>query len=187
MDTRRLSVQFGELVLCGLLASSILAPRLAAIVLPSKFTTETIGSGWDEVVGLTFAGDGRIFVWERGGKVWIVEGNVKSATPFLNISEEVAVWNNYGMLGFCLHPDFLNNGYVYVLYSVDRHHLRYFGTPNYKSDSSETHVATIGRITRYTARAADGFRSIDPASRLVLLGEVPQTAFRWSQDNMAWE
>ncbi|HWN94831.1 MAG TPA: PQQ-dependent sugar dehydrogenase [Methylomirabilota bacterium] len=175
MSTRRLSLRFGAFVFSTLMLS--FAAQTSAISLPSKFTTETIGGGWNEVVGLTFSADGRMFVWERGGRVWTVDGNVKSATPFLNISEEVAVWNNYGLLGFCLHPDFLNNGYVYALYAVDRHHLRYFGTPNYRSGSSETHVATIGRITRYTARAADGFRTIDPASRLVLLGESITNGF----------
>ena len=35
--------------------------------------------------------------------------------------------------------------------------------------------ATIGRLTRYTCRAVDDFRSVDLASRFILLGETKQT------------
>jgi glucose/arabinose dehydrogenase/PKD repeat protein len=143
----------------------------AAATLPAGFTETPIGSGWTEVVGLTFAADGRMYAWERGGKVWIVENGVKSATPFIDISEEVGAWRDFGLLGFCLHPDFQHNGYVYLFYMVDHHYLKYFGTSSYSATTDEYFTATISRITRYTARASDGFRSVDPASRKILLGE----------------
>ena len=149
----------------------------AATTLPAGFVEETIGGVWNEAVGLVFSGDGRMMVWERAGKVWTVENGVKSATPFLDISEEVAVWNNYGLLGFCLHPDFTNNGYLYLMYTADRHHLRFFGTSSYDPRVTETHVATIGRITRYTARASDGFHTVDLTTRKVLLGEAMTNGF----------
>src|SRR5256885_3367714 len=110
-------------------------------------------------------------VWEHGGRIWIVENGVKSAQPFLDISDEVGGWRDFGLLGFALHPDFYNNGYVYLLYVVDHYHLTHAGQPGYDPTINEYFQATIGRITRYTARASDGFRSIDPSSRLVLLGE----------------
>jgi len=118
-----------------------------------------------------------MFVWERGGKVWIVQDGVKSASPFLDLSEEVGGWRDFGLLGFCFHPGFQTNGYVYLLYVVDHHHLKYFGMPNYDPNADEYFVATIGRITRYTARASDGFRSVDPASRKILLGESITNGF----------
>ena len=148
-----------------------------AATLPPGFVEEEIGSGWTEAVGLTFAVDGRAYVWERAGRVWIVENGVKSATPFLDIRAEVAGYRDFGMLGFTLHPNFYNNGYVYLMYVVDRHHLLYAGTTNYNSSSNLYYQATIGRITRYTARSADGYRSVDPASRRILLGETRSTGF----------
>src|SRR5207247_1056873 len=42
---------------------------------------------------------------------------------------------------------------------------------------NEYFAATIGRITRYTARTSDGFKSVDYTSRLVLLGETKNTGF----------
>lgn len=163
---------------CSVLCLTLLATmRTFGASLPTGFVEDQIGGTWTEAVGLTFAQDGRAYVWERAGRVWIVEHGIKSATPFLDISQEVAGYRDFGLLGFALHPDFYNNGQVYLMYIVDRHHLMHFGTSNYNVSSNQYYQATIGRITRYTARVADGFRSVDPSSRRILLGESPSTGF----------
>ncbi|MEM7234590.1 MAG: PQQ-dependent sugar dehydrogenase, partial [Planctomycetota bacterium] len=82
--------------------------------LPTGFIEQTVGSGWNQVVGLTFADDGRMFVWERGGRIWIYENGAKQL--FLDISDEVGGWRDYGLLGVALHPNFYNTGHVYLLY-----------------------------------------------------------------------
>ena len=156
---------------------SLLLYSARGATLPAGFVEEQVGGTWNEAVGLTFDANGRMYVWERAGRVWIVENGVKSSTPFLDIHDEVGGWRDFGLLGFCLHPNFLNNGYIYLSYVVDRHHLLHFGTPNYNSESDLYFSATIGRITRYTARASDGFRSVDPSSRKVLLGESITNGF----------
>ncbi|MFN0125276.1 MAG: PQQ-dependent sugar dehydrogenase, partial [Verrucomicrobiales bacterium] len=153
-----------------------------AATLPEGFVEEEVGSGWNEAVGLVFGknGDGtkdRAYVWEREGRVWIVEDGVKLATPLLDIGEEVGGWRDYGMLGMALDPHFQTNGYFYVLYVVDRHHLMSFGTASYHATTDDYYAATIGRVTRFTARRGDDFRSVDPASRKVLLGETKSTGF----------
>jgi glucose/arabinose dehydrogenase len=126
---------------------------------------------------MTFAADGRAVVWERVGRVWLLENDTKPSQPMLDIGPEVGAWRDHGLLSVVLHPDFLNNGWIYLLYVVDHHHLASFGTPGYSSSQDEYLRATIGRITRYTARASDNFRTIDLASRLVLLGESISNGF----------
>lgn len=75
------------------------------------------------------------------------------------------------MVGFALHPQFVVNGYIYLFYVVDRHYLLYYGTPSYNPASNEYWSATIGRVTRYTARSdGSGGYTVDPATRKVLLG-----------------
>jgi glucose/arabinose dehydrogenase len=69
-----------------------------------------------------------MFVWEKAGRVWIMENGVKNPTPLIDISEEVGDWRDFGLLGFALDPGFLSNGHIYLLYVVDRHHLLNFGT-----------------------------------------------------------
>ncbi|MEO7317905.1 MAG: PQQ-dependent sugar dehydrogenase [Chthoniobacteraceae bacterium] len=154
---------------------------LRAFTLPPGFSEQAIGSGWDEPVGVAFdpspAAANRIYVWERAGRVWIVENGVKLATPLLDISDEVGAWRDFGMLGLALHPNFHENGYLYVSYVVDRHHLLNAGTAAYNPAANEYFAPTIGRITRYTARASDDFKSVDPASRKILLGETKSTGF----------
>ncbi|MES2731966.1 MAG: PQQ-dependent sugar dehydrogenase [Bacteroidota bacterium] len=139
--------------------------------LPTGFIQSKIGNDWVQPIGLTFATDGRMFVWEKAGKVWLVENETKAATPLMDISEEVGDWRDHGLLGFALDPDFYTNGYIYLLYIVDRHYLTKFGTPDYNATTNEYFNATIGRLTRYTANKADSFRSIDMSSRKILLGE----------------
>lgn len=144
---------------------------------PSGFVEEEIGSGWQSPVGATFAADGRMFVWDKAGRVWIVENDQRLPTPLIDLSDEVGNWRDYGMLGFALHPNFLSNGYIYCYYVVDHHHLAEFGTPGYNPFANEYFQASIGRITRYTANASDDFHSVDPASRLILVGESASTGF----------
>lgn len=150
------------------------------------------GNPWNEAVGLTFSSAGRLFVWERGGRVWIVDEQAPVTTPFLDISDEVGAWDDHGMLGFALDPEFETTGYVYAFYVVDSHHL--FNCvepasgsgaaqcgPAYDPAVDQYFEATIGRLTRYRALlppAASDYRNaqaIDPASRKVLIGETAAT------------
>ncbi|MEM7656643.1 MAG: PQQ-dependent sugar dehydrogenase [Bacteroidota bacterium] len=138
--------------------------------LPEGFVDERVGDGWPSAVGFAFAENGDLFVWTKLGKVFVEQDGVRQDEPLLDISEEVATYGDHGLLGFALHPNFLNNGYFYVLYAVDRHHLLYHGTADYDPTANLIDAATIGRITRYTADPATNFTSLIPDSRKVLLG-----------------
>ncbi|MBC7772369.1 MAG: PQQ-dependent sugar dehydrogenase [Pyrinomonadaceae bacterium] len=178
------SVVRGSAGAVAAMAVSALAPTFSAAAWPPGFTSTSIGSGWNQAVGLTYAEfehtageDSRLIVWEKGGRVWQVENGVRNPTPMLNISQEVGDWRDFGLLGFAVDPEFHHNGYIYVMYVVDFHHARYFGTPQYNPNANEYFRDTIGRITRYTCNPADGFRSVLPDSRLVLVGESLTTGF----------
>jgi len=145
---------------------------------PEGFTSTPIASDWSQPVGLMFAEfahepgqDTRLLVWDKAGLIWTVENNVKSATPLIDIHEEVGDWRDFGLLGVAVDPEFHHNGYIYLMYVVDYHYLVHFGTPEYDPNADEYYHDTIGRITRYTCNPADGFRSVLPDSRRVLLGE----------------
>ena len=128
-----------------------------------------LAGGWNQPVGITFDDSGRAFVWERGGRVWIVEDDIKQPVPLLDLAEEVGNWRDFGMLGFALDPQFLSNGYVYALYVVDYHHLKHFGTPQYDPSVNEYFHDTIGRLVRYRAKSSDGFvsESRSPVTKLL--------------------
>lgn len=144
---------------------------------PNNFIDRDYAGSFNGAVGITFDANGRMFVWEREGKVWIVNDGVKAAQPLIDLSEEVGNWRDFGLLGFALDPEFLANGHIYLQYLVDRHHLLNFGSPNYDPEEDEYFNASIGRITRYTAQASTNFTTVDYNSRRVLLGESPSTGF----------
>ena len=165
------------LMRCLFLLSFLWPALVQSATLPSGFVEKSVGGVWTNVVGLTFDGTGRMYVWEKGGCVWIVTNGVRQTQPLINLTNEVGCWDDHGLLGFALDPDFLNNGYIYLLYVVDHNYVVNFGTPNYDPGMAEYYRATIGRITRYTAQATNGFRSVDLNSRKVLVGESISTGF----------
>ncbi|MFM2145843.1 MAG: hypothetical protein RL732_679, partial [Bacteroidota bacterium] len=147
--------------------------------LPTGFTSSVVSSGWVEPMGIAFTKSGtQMYVWEKAGKVYVsnydsISKNYnKQSTPVLDISQEVGNWSDYGMMGLALDPDYDTNGYIYLLYVVDRHHLLYFGTPNYSSTADEYWNATIGRVTKYKiVKNGQGQFLADATTRKILLGE----------------
>jgi uncharacterized repeat protein (TIGR01451 family) len=146
-----------------------------AIAQPTGFSDGLFLDGWTNVVGLTFDANGRLFVWEKGGTVWIVENGIKSTNPLIDIEDEVGNWRDFGLIGFALDPDFLTNGYFYLCYVVDRHHLLNFGTGSYDANTDEYFDATIGRVTRYQADVNTNYTTTLTNSRQVLMGETKET------------
>lgn len=150
---------------------------------PTGFVDEQVSNNWTVPVGLTFDKQGRMYVWEKAGKIFMVENGQKNSVPIIDISQEVLDFNDHGLNGVALDPDFLNNGYIYLLYAVKRHHVLYFGTPAYDSTNADNFKTTIGRITRYTLNKGAGFKSVDLSSRKVLLGESISTGIPILVDN----
>jgi PKD repeat protein/glucose/arabinose dehydrogenase len=142
--------------------------------LPDGFVDEVMAGGFEEAVGATFDGNGRAYVWEKRGIVWIVDNGTRLPDPLIDLSEEVGDWRDHGLLGFALDPQFLQNGRIYLMYLVDRHHLQFFGTPEYDPGANDHFKASIIRITRYSAIGPD-FTTVDAQSRFVLLGESAST------------
>ena len=161
-----------------LAAAPLLAPLFAA-QLPDGYVDEVYLDGFSAPVGIAFADvdpgahdEVLVFVWERDGRVWLVEDGHKQEPPLVDITEEVGSWRDFGLLGVALDPAFATNGNLYLYYVVDRHHLLFHGTPDYDPDADWKFAATIGRVTRYTADAATDFHTLVPGSRTVLLGET---------------
>src|SRR5215471_10692114 len=60
------------------------------------------------------AGDARLFVAEREGRICIVQNGVLLTTPFLDISSRVTTDGEAGLLSFAFDPNYASNGFVYV-------------------------------------------------------------------------
>ncbi len=102
------------------------------------------------VTSLVDPGDGRMFVVMKDGRVLVVsnEGELQPE-PLLDIRGTVQAWPfEAGLLGLAVHPDFANNGYIYVNYT----------------DGTKTEIAS--NLVRFTV-GSDGLA--DPDSALTLL------------------
>ncbi len=88
-----------------------------AVEVPAGFTkTEAWTTGLVLATAMAQAPDGRLFVAEQGGALRIVKNNVLLTTPFLQLGVDST--DERGLIGVALHPDFANNGYVYVHYTT---------------------------------------------------------------------
>ncbi len=137
-----------------------LATTAHAQVVPAGFHVEAVASGFDNPVRIALTGDGRLFVAEQRGTVYVVDGD-GPPTLFIDLSDEVNGQWDRGMLGLALDPDFLNNRHVYLLYTVDP----VFGPPD-----ESPFDGTFSRLTRYTGTVGSNGSVADLGSRQVLIG-----------------
>ena len=163
---------------------------LSAQSLPTGFLSAKAQSGYTTPMGTVFSADGQqLFVWDKSGQVWVSTWNgtqyVKQTTPVLNISDEVGNWRDFGLLSFCLDPNYTQNGLVYLFYVVDRHHLMNAGTTAYDPTKNEYYNATISRVTRYKCQTVGGDLTTDATSRKILLGETRSTGVPLTHESHA--
>ena len=137
-----------HLLALSLITSFLLLSANIAHTQPGGFADVTYTSDFSMAVGMTFDDNGRMYVWERNGKVWIVEDGVTSSQPLIDISDEVGGWRDFGLLSVALDPDFLSNGYIYLCYVVDRHHLLNAGTPQYNPNTCLLYTSPSPRDKR---------------------------------------
>jgi uncharacterized repeat protein (TIGR01451 family) len=88
--------------------------------LPAGFQRSNPITGRMLPVGVSFAHDGRIFVPEKSGLIWIYQ-NLLDTNPqlFADLTENVHDNWDRGLLGFTLDPRFPERPYVYVLYAYN--------------------------------------------------------------------
>lgn len=149
-----------------LLASSIVAQT----TMSEGFFDQPVVSGMTLPVGITFDHNGNGYIWEKSGKVFFLNPNTREKILALDISEEVGSWGDHGLTGFVLDPEFEDNGYIYLAYTVDRYHLFNSESPDYESDSTIIKNATIGRVTRFSADQNAYPVTVDKTSRRILVG-----------------
>lgn len=88
--------------------------------LPAGFNVDNRIGDRNEPTGIYFAHDGRVFVSEKGGKVYVYQNLLDTAPQlFLDISEKVHNFWDRGLLGFALDPRFPEQPYVYVQYAYN--------------------------------------------------------------------
>lgn len=122
------------------------------------FSSKQVVAGLTAPIGFKFAPDGRIFIWEKAGRVRIFKNGILLATPFVDIRDDVNRNTDRGLIGLELDPNFSTNGYVYLAYVFENQ-----GDP--VSDQPRTQ-----RVTRVQADPANP--DVALPNETVILGKV---------------
>jgi len=94
------------------------APDATSFPNPDNYTWETIVTGLARPVDLKHAGDERLFIIEKVGRIRIVQNGDLLDSPFLNIVDRVGSGGNeQGLLGLAFHPNYVENGLFFVNYT----------------------------------------------------------------------
>lgn len=104
----------------AVIALSLSIGTASAQPLPSGFHLDNRLSNRSEPSGVYFAHDGRVFVTEKGGKIFVYQNLLDTAPQvFADLSTNVHNFWDRGLLGFALHPRFPEVPYVYVQYAYN--------------------------------------------------------------------
>lgn len=125
-----------------------------AAQVPADVELQPVFRGLTQPLQIAVApGDFRaVYVVEKIGRVWAFIDGRRSDLPLLDISESVSRGFEQGLLGIAFHPDYQQNGRLFI---------------NYTDTRGDT------RIEAYTVEPAS--RRADPASRRTIL-HIPQPA-----------
>lgn len=123
------------------------------------FISETAVVTGATPMGVTWASDGRMFVWRKTGSVLVFAKDLKSSKTFLDIHTRVNKTTDRGLVGFALDPNFASSGLFYVAYVYE---------PN--GDQDDTSPKTE-RVSQFKVSATDPTVG-DPDSEKVILGTI---------------
>lgn len=105
----------------GSAGQNLYLPVVSSFKVPASLSLVPYVSGFNTqaITDITHAGDGRLYVTEREGRIRIVEPNgTLLPTPFLDITAEVAYGNwELGLLSVAFHPNYPTTPYFYVAYT----------------------------------------------------------------------
>jgi glucose/arabinose dehydrogenase len=123
------------------------------------FVETTVIQGLKQPTVVRFASDGRVFVAEKGGKIWVYDSLTATVpTLFANLADRVHDFWDRGLLGMTLDPGFPAQPYVYVLYAYDGDpggNANKWGDvcPNPPGATADGCIIS-GRLSRFTANGS---------------------------------
>jgi glucose/arabinose dehydrogenase len=96
-------------------AACLVAAGVPGATLPTGFT-ETTFTGFSSPTSMEVAPDGRILVCQQTGALRLIKNDVVQTTPVLTLTVDSN--GERGLLGVTVDPNFSQNNYIYVYYTV---------------------------------------------------------------------
>ncbi|MFK3984941.1 PQQ-dependent sugar dehydrogenase [Micromonospora sp. NPDC050397] len=92
----------------------------AAAAVPAGFTEQVVFTGLTRPTKVVFSPDGRVFVAQKNGQIKVFDSlSDNTATIFADLRANVYDFEDLGLIGLALAPNFPADPYVYVSYSYD--------------------------------------------------------------------
>lgn len=163
---------------------------LPLVVGPPSFTATPSAVAFDRITDIASAGDGRLFIAERGGIVRVVQPSGAVST-FLDISDRVIDSSGeQGMFGLAFHPDYANNGSFFLTYTgkvgsfpdtnLIMSRFQVSADPNVALPDSEEFLVKIGQA--FEIHNGGGLR-FNPVDGYLYLGVGDDSQNLVAQDN----
>ena len=140
------------------------APALAA---GPKIKLEPFVTGVNAPLAMVQAPDGRMFVIEQWGRVQVVDKGKLHATPFLDIRSRIPDlhpdFDERGLLGIALHPQFAQNGKFYIAYSAHLDFQQDLAQMLWYDHSNVVEEYTVSKTDKNAADPSTGRRIMSDA------------------------
>lgn len=158
------SLRIFSVGLCAAASLFLLAPRAAEAhaELPPGFADVLISDGIALPTAFTFTPDGRILVTEQSGALRVIVGGQLLPEPAMQLGSRICSNIERGLLGVVVHPQFEQNGFVYLYYTFKKLGTCDTQLPNYP----------VNRLSRFVMSG----NTVDPDSEVVLIDNIPSVS-----------
>ncbi|MBI5289182.1 MAG: PQQ-dependent sugar dehydrogenase [Chloroflexi bacterium] len=119
--TRFVPLVLAALALALALGTHARRPRTPTVAAAGTIALQPLSgaSGLSAPLGIVSAGDSRLFIIEKGGRIKIYNGSSILPTPFLDVSSllPASPGNEEGLLGLAFHPNYPATPYFFIHYT----------------------------------------------------------------------
>ena len=121
-----------------------------SFAVPEHFQDIVVWGGLTLPTAVRFAPDGRVFIAEKSGIIKVFD-DLQDITPtvFADLSAQVQDFNDRGLNGFAIDPEFPARPYVYAFFAVDA--PPGLTPPVYNDDCDVDDCIVLSRLVRLTA------------------------------------
>lgn len=136
-------------------------------------TEEVVGPSLGASIRMQFSpiDDSLAYVADKRGRISYVDFDTGERQVMLDMIDSVNSLGDRGLLDIAVHPDFVNNPYIYVYACIDP-----------PDAAAETDFAGLdgrgnrfAQVLRFTADASTGYKTIVPDSKVIMLGANGQS------------
>lgn len=119
----------------------------------SNYSFETIASGIDIPWGMTWLPDGSLLVTEKSGILYQIKNQTKI---IINNVPTVSSRGQGGLLDIAIHPNYANNGWVYITYSSEEGYEKGANTKLIRAKLDGDKLSQIQELYKATPNTTKG-------------------------------